>query len=185
MAAAFKAKCLEFQSTLPAWGKTTGALRGPILWAISIHSPRMGRDRSFPPPAARPQQFQSTLPAWGETCARGPPAPKDGISIHSPRMGRDHARLGAGGGKHPISIHSPRMGRDISTYAQYLKEPFQSTLPAWGETGRGSMGLGHRIYFNPLSPHGKRQQTHTTFRREKLAHLHNIVSFRQQRGSSC
>ena len=75
----------------------------------------------------------------------------------SPRMGRDHARLGAGGGKHPISIHSPRMGRDISTYAQYLKEPFQSTLPAWGETGRGSMGLGHRIYFNPLSPHGERR----------------------------
>ena len=62
-----------------------------------------------------------------------------------------------------ISIHSPRMGRDEST--------------------NGISGcLGH---FNPLSPHGERQQTHTTFRREKLAHLHNIVSFRQQRGSSC
>lgn len=50
------------------------------------------------------------------------------------------------------------------------------------------VGIGRasaRENFNPLSPHGERQQTHTTFRREKLAHLHNIVSFRQQRGSSC
>lgn len=84
------------------------------------------------------------------------------ISIHSPRAGRDcrypNAPLIA-----QISIHSPHTGRDPP-----LRFPRRS-----------------RSYFNPLSPHGERQQTHTTFRREKLAHLHNIVSFRQQRGSSC
>ena len=57
------------------------------------------------------------------------------ISIHSPRMGRDHARLGAGGGKHPISIHSPRMGRDgTRIHGSGSSNLFQSTLPAWGET---------------------------------------------------
>ena len=151
-----------FQSTLPAWGETWRGLKNGRAENISIHSPRMGRDRLPSFRRAVERIFQSTLPAWGET---------EGSA--------DDAFL----------------------------LTFQSTLPAWGETesvlyrspvgehfnplsphgerrlcGRYDPGRRH---FNPLSPHGERQQTHTTFRREKLAHLHNIVSFRQQRGSSC
>ena len=149
-----------------------------------------------------PQKFQSTLPAWGETYRRGSTWRRPSISIHSPRMGRDMRREnGRGGGCHfnplsphgerrfvrtyegifgKISIHSPRMGRD-SSLAQFTQStsPFQSTLPAWGETSAKSVWpvwllfqstlpawgetevqqrLGLRpCNFNPLSPHGERQ----------------------------
>ncbi len=33
-----------FQSTLPAWGETDLIPRHAVVLAISIHSPRMGRD---------------------------------------------------------------------------------------------------------------------------------------------
>ena len=35
---------------------------------------------------------------------------------------------------------------------------FQSTLPAWGETGARAAGLREGDYFNPLSPHGERRR---------------------------
>ena len=79
---------------------------------ISIHSPRMGRDAV----------------CCGNHVSHT-------ISIHSPRMGRDRGEDAADQWI-AISIHSPRMGRDgwyRSTV--YTKRRFQSTLPAWGETG--------------------------------------------------
>ena len=78
-----------FQSTLPAWGETLlmGDVKGYA--EISIHSPRMGRDKKerdicghltdFNPLSPHGErlkpltlndlaiEFQSTLPAWGET----------------------------------------------------------------------------------------------------------------------
>ena len=35
--------------------------------------------------------------------------------------------------------------------------PFQSTLPAWGETRARQIGAPEVRYFNPLSPHGERR----------------------------
>ena len=125
---------VTFQSTLPAWGETRMLTRPREEDGISIHSPRMGRDRAAAPRRRRRRIFQSTLPAWGET--RGTPSacatagfqstlPAWGetgfcacsyirrkISIHSPRMGRDRRRRLR---MNPlfISIHSPRMGRDV------------------------------------------------------------------------
>ena len=152
--------------------------------SISIHSPRMGRD-------------SPTRPRWPSTGDFNP------LSPHGERRGVDGPERSV---EHfnPLSPHGER--REGSADDAFLLT-FQSTLPAWGETGQGRggrlrlpisihsprMGRDRRLrttsasatYFNPLSPHGERQQTHTTFRREKLAHLHNIVSFRQQRGSSC
>ena len=56
------------------------------------------------------------------------------ISIHSPRMGRDFDSLDDIKDK-AISIHSPRMGRDQHWHQHGpIWMPFQSTLPAWGET---------------------------------------------------
>ena len=124
---------------------------------ISIHSPRMGRDGRRPPGwLLRPISIHS--PRMGRDPKTPCSTPSRDISIHSPRMGRD--RLWPSGG-HPrtISIHSPRMGRDLarpcSTRASAHFNPlsphgerrartctgrwrtgFQSTLPAWGETGR-------------------------------------------------
>ena len=57
----------QFQSTLPAWGETAVLRCVLTSRSISIHSPRMGRDRH--PVCGRrwSWRFQSTLPAWGET----------------------------------------------------------------------------------------------------------------------
>ena len=123
---------------------------------ISIHSPRMGRDRKriafmrmwivfqSTLPAwgetyiafggARGGGFQSTLPAWGETRQLPFRRLEGGISIHSPRMGRDAGIVDRDFPFGLISIHSPRMGRD---------------------RGNGA-GPRERGYFNPFSPHGER-----------------------------
>ena len=172
------AVCSTFQSTLPAWGETAGrrgafrsnrnfnplsphgerraAQRGHQPVAISIHSPRMGRDTRLAFSSELFKTFQSTLPAWGETRIFGVLDLMGQISIHSPRMGRDedgaYGRraylhfnpLSPHGERHEyqrypgtgghISIHSPRMGRDEAREAA---------------RSRGE-------YFNPLSPHGER-----------------------------
>ena len=135
----------------------------PKELAISIHSPRMGRDSLSSSRALHTGIFQSTLPAWGETRAEMAVSLYAGFQSTLPAWGETRPPVASPELFHIISIHSPRMGRDAS---------------------RSTSRTATR-YFNPLSPHGERQQTHTTFRREKLAHLHNIVSFRQQRGSSC
>ena len=147
---------------------------------ISIHSPRMGRDRRWRGRKRQRKGFQSTLPAWGETggVSRRPPAAF--ISIHSPRMGRDShnppapiwtgrfqstlpawgetsRRCTAASRRSQISIHSPRMGRDVErAIASFAENRFQSTLPAWGETCVGPKSGRKGPYFNPLSPHGER-----------------------------
>ena len=126
-----------FQSTLPAWGETPSVATTELLHVISIHSPRMGRDCTYPAshrPAShfnplsphgerrkyvdtipRVKQFQSTLPAWGETpcwcpCCR-PTADFNPLSPHGERP--------------------PNIGGCSG------REGFQSTLPAWGETRKG------------------------------------------------
>ena len=125
---------MAFQSTLPAWGETYYNNYSALVGRISIHSPRMGRDRAdtlgaghdphfnpLSPHGERPKlatfwgasrQFQSTLPAWGETISDGAYKHCEAISIHSPRMGRDVQDLRPRHVLLQISIHSPRMGRD-------------------------------------------------------------------------
>ena len=80
--------------------------------AISIHSPRMGRDLVAHAGTAEGGLFQSTLPAWGETRKTMQRILYMGISIHSPRMGRDEIGSTAICEWCGISIHSPHTGRD-------------------------------------------------------------------------
>ena len=40
---------------------------------------------------------------------------------------------------------------------------FQSTLPAWGETGGRGLSEKSAKYFNPLSPHGERRDKNETY----------------------
>ena len=123
-----------FQSTRPVWGATASHLTRRSSRRISIHAPRVGRDRlraqknlccgHFNPRApcgarrrARLKNrlrhlFQSTRPVWGATAIRGARARAEAISIHAPRVGRDKGR-----GENlvvtlDISIHAPRVGRD-------------------------------------------------------------------------
>ena len=102
----------QFQSTLPAWGETVLFFTVFVNPPISIHSPRMGRDRMSAYTGSMHIVFQSTLPAWGETQQVTEILQQQFISIHSPRMGRDNCLF---------SLPSCLI-------------VFQSTLPAWGET---------------------------------------------------
>ena len=146
-----------FQSTLPAWGET-GCGSGwaspsyfnplsphgerrqvcgyhPPRKAISIHSPRMGRD---------------------DYCDIGATVPY--ISIHSPRMGRDRNRRQIRQEAN-ISIHSPRMGRDMAAISPSAAASDFNPLSPHGERRRSGRHPGRRnVYFNPLSPHGERRQ---------------------------
>ena len=134
MATTGDSRAAKFQSTLPAWGETDPRGGRSPGGAISIHSPRMGRDWSSSVETATRPVFQSTLPAWGETkSARRTPMERK------------------------ISIHSPRMGRDRSRRRYGLVVLFQSTLPAWGETWIVGYWAVLTINFNPLSPHGERR----------------------------
>ena len=154
----------RFQSTLPAWGET------------------------FSRPTSRSvRRFQSTLPAWGETTFDVSEAFALFISIHSPRMGRDpDPRPSALGGCHfnPLSPHGERRNAHMTVLTP---KKFQSTLPAWGETGSAleyglilnisihSPRMGRDLStavlgldagdFNPLSPHGERLLRYLTYLR--------------------
>ena len=67
--AACSCKQFQFQSTLPVWGGTGLFVALALVFVISIHPPRVGRDRCF----------------WQLQLRRGV------ISIHPPRVGRDRA----------------------------------------------------------------------------------------------
>ena len=150
--------------------------------AISIHSPRMGRDvitskrwthagiSIHSPRMGRDSRFLRTI------------APST-ISIHSPRMGRDnYAPIYTT--FHPIiSIHSPRMGRDMPTRTAKAAAPddfnplsphgerplaaaahkqitrFQSTLPAWGETNGKQYKLALLVFQSTLPAWGETRES--------------------------
>ena len=178
----------EFQSTRPVWGATRspmwrscssryfnprapcGARLGPALslspsLLISIHAPRVGRDRrdleseqwwrAISIHAPRVGRDQEIIDGWRQQF----------ISIHAPRVGRDVFTLNRRKKMHKISIHAPRVGRDRwrSTFrpmwnyfnprapcgarrhppALSIKNAvFQSTRPVWGATC-GSILINH------------------------------------------
>ena len=131
----FRGRRANFNPLSPHGERRATTSNIDTLLDISIHSPRMGRDRlqvgiitvledfnplsphgERPPSASVPPpdtSFQSTLPAWGETRTTPTATPERSISIHSPRMGRDQSGSPSGPAQH-ISIHSPRMGRDTA-----------------------------------------------------------------------
>ena len=173
--------CLSFQSTLPAWGETGKAAQGHAGRAISIHSPRMGRDRQIirrrscgwyfnplSPHGERPSCFCGAAPVPGDFNPLSPhgerppggccPGSSAGFQSTLPAWGETGETLLPLCDK-AISIHSPRMGRDpIPADKSWSASRFQSTLPAWGETVLSEWIATDRSDFNPLSPHGERPQ---------------------------
>ena len=128
-----------FQSTRPVWG-ATGASRGSpcagrhfnprapcgarqagkrlkyIAVLISIHAPRVGRDR-----ALRQQRAMTQA-----------------ISIHAPRVGRDQERANLLRAKGVFQSTRPVWGATIvGDYSDKNGETFQSTRPVWGATKCG------------------------------------------------
>ena len=56
-----------FQSTRPVWGATIVLVMSGGDVDISIHAPRVGRDRKIFTIISRALEFQSTRPVWGAT----------------------------------------------------------------------------------------------------------------------
>ena len=152
-----------FQSTRPAWGAT---LKHILRWwprTVSIHAPRVGRDRERISRNVICALFQSTRPAWGattpllatntEAACFNPRAPRGArraaldirlaLSRFNPRAPRGARRrkLSKAPWSLEVSIHAPRVGRD----------------------GQRSAARAYRLCFNPRAPRGARHRTRRRF----------------------
>ena len=101
----------RFQSTRPAWGATEILADRLARLAISIHTPRVGRDH-----------FIAATDSHGN------------ISIHTPRVGRDVAQGGVHPARRDFNPHAPRGARRRFRSVFAAADRFQSTRPAWGAT---------------------------------------------------
>ena len=103
--------------------------------------------------------FQSTPSAWRETCYAYQIAIGHNISIHSLRMEGDVEHLQKCSTFSYISIHSLRMEGDSGDVDKSLTVSTISihSLRMEGDTKRFASSL-LLTYFNPLPPHGGRQQ---------------------------
>ena len=169
---------------------------------ISIHAPREGCDLSTTTAWTRWRtEFQSTHPARGATASDPPPVPDWKISIHAPREGCDRTSTSARVPWRLISIHAPREGCDLWPVSTSSPVKFQSTHPARGATRPivrilrreyisihapregcdmedGELRM-QRIYFNPRTPRGVRQQTLPKSR--EFAWLNSLICTRGRR----
>ena len=127
------------------------------MMCISIHAPRMGRDRwistaistwpHFNPRApygarldwsqdrANQLIFQSTRPVWGATAGGDRKlAPSANFNPRAPYGARLCAALnGARDGE--ISIHAPRMGRDVGLFVRQKTYIISIHAPRMGRDG--------------------------------------------------
>ena len=154
-----------FQSTRPVWGATTNGVNLCMTSKISIHAPRVGRDKRrqlfagarkrisiHAPRVGRDwfkysglfivHQFQSTRPVWGATFLDDAVETRIGISIHAPRVGRDEE----------IVFYKPAVAI------------FQSTRPVWGATAnltilpRQICTKGTKEFLLGRKTHGKKEK---------------------------
>ena len=102
---------IAFQSTRPVWGATLKRDLIHVSQRISIHAPRVGRDRYSP-------VFLH--------CLR--------ISIHAPRVGRDLANLPKTQSSCYFNPRAPCGARPQCCCDNRLATAFQSTRPVWGAT---------------------------------------------------
>ena len=145
---------------------------------ISIHAPRVGRDRCWSAQTSRPRHFnprapcgarraaegeagqwnlfQSTRPVWGATDFARQITAENVISIHAPRVGRDVSAGRPSGTSPYFNPRAPCGARPSMPSLSSRAVKFQSTRPVWGATrGRHPSGRcpGH---FNPRAPCGAR-----------------------------
>ena len=148
----------SFQSTRPVWGATSSHIGGRLRLArISIHAPRVGRDR---PNAARTvshADFNPRAPCGARLAARISTAPAVAISIHAPRVGRDLVSHGYDPIGYDFNPRAP-CGARPAAIASWIPRntSFQSTRPVWGATSRTSDRDDRPAHFNPRAPCGAR-----------------------------
>ena len=194
------AQIVLFQSTRPAWGATPLSRCRKRVWlsfnpraprgarqsryyrpdmtiAVSIHAPRVGRDK---PPSTRlmalsrfqstrpawgattsaagtigSSRFQSTRPAWGATPTSDDQAFTFSVSIHAPRVGRD-VLIAVTDARAAVSIHAPRVGRDLASHRPAVWAPVSIHAPRVGRDSASYTSSGNSMCFNPRAPRGAR-----------------------------
>ena len=90
------------------WGATTATALCEIFGIVSIHAPRVGRDRD--------ERIHCTTHL---------------VSIHAPRVGRDGFPV-CRSYRRAVSIHAPRVGRDFTAFAEELQEDVSIHAPRVG-----------------------------------------------------
>ena len=134
----------DFNPRAPCGARPVIYLHSLFQYGISIHAPRVGRDRDLHGAGGGMMEFQSTRPVWGATSVGASANYATDISIHAPRVGRDAIARHFAGLLHAISIHAPRVGRDCRMYALISSLcSFQSTRPVWGATAREQSNRAH------------------------------------------
>ena len=101
---------------------------------VSIHAPRVGRDRFARITLRLDVKFQFTRPAWGATMTDRNAASNIGVSIHAPRVGRDSGILNASCVYALFQFTRPAWGATPDTKKEKHGSGFQFTRPAWGAT---------------------------------------------------
>ena len=124
----------QFQSTLPARGATSMFSVNYRSWRISIHAPRTGSDFSAPSIVLRRAYFNPRSPHGERPVPRCHFLPQ----IHF----------------NPRSPHGERPGLFA---LPFMRQSFQSTLPARGATDSVTRSQLIFANFNPRSPHGERR----------------------------
>ena len=148
----------EFQSTPSAWRETVIGFAialcvafqsTPSAWRETCLSCRLSRCGS---------QFQSTPSAWRETVSLTEEISGGGTFQSTPSAWRETDVITGYCQQLWISIHSLRMeGDGIVAQAFKFSNTFQSTPSAWRETPWMLSRKSRKKYFNPLPPHGGRQ----------------------------
>ena len=154
-------------------GATCAKAEIGLLYCVSIHAPRAGRDRRFirwwirshrfnprAPCGARRgggahgvcyAPFQSTRPVRGATRWRGGHAQCDGVSIHAPRAGRDVSSAGLTPSPTCFNPRAPCGARPCPCTDGDILGGFQSTRPVRGATASGA-GSGRHQEFQSTRP---------------------------------
>ena len=136
---------IRFQSTLPAWGATSSAVR--TQFGVEYFNPRSPRGERRRSPIA-------VLTALD-------------ISIHAPRVGSDIAAMALLQGQ-CISIHAPRVGSDAIASAIALAANYFNPRSPRGERQLRNVGGIDARNFNPRSPRGERHDVaHVDVRAER------------------
>ena len=91
----------------------------PEKQRISIHPPRVGRDRDDADESEVAEDISIHPPRVGRDWQGENLAPVIRISIHPPRVGRDERRS-KNAHCYDISIHPPRVGRDSKSSQKFF-----------------------------------------------------------------
>ena len=125
----------RFQSTRPVWGEARPPARRRADGQISIHSPRVGRDASWPWMAFMPcVDFNPLAPCGARLCS----------AVWMPPLMTDFNPLTPCGARRRCGACSPCWqyfnplapcgARRLLSHGVATKHQFQSTRPVWGET---------------------------------------------------